>query len=50
MTLAICHCKNGHTFTTRVTGEDPDMAETEVSTCPQCDADFEIIDMEHDEP
>lgn len=48
---AVCKCKNGHTWTTRILEDDPstNSITVEETNCPECESDdFEIIDEDHD--
>lgn len=50
--MAICKCKNGHTFTSRVIEDSPEINYLEVADdcCPECgEVQFEIEDINYDE-
>ena len=51
MTTASCRCADGHTFASRVTEDDPSVNAFSVvdDACPECGADFEVVDIDYDE-
>ncbi len=47
---AICKCSNGHVFSSRIEEDDPstNCLIVEDQECPECKADFEVIDIEYE--
>lgn len=53
MTYAACRCSRGHTFTSRVVEDSPDINYFEVadSCCPECGSEeFVVPEVEYDDP
>lgn len=45
---ALCKCENGHTFTARVLDDDPTVNSFVTNAdngCPECGAEFEVIEV-----
>lgn len=47
---AVCKCSNGHVFNSRVVEDSPEInyLEVEEPDCPECHAEFDVVDIEWD--
>lgn len=52
MTTASCRCANGHEFVSRLITDEPGVNATVVEDeeCPDCGADFTILELNYDDP